>query len=252
MRAARPSAVLEVGFIRWIGYCCMPMKMTETQVRVLGVLIEKSLTHPGSYPLTLNAIVLGAGQKQNRCPVESYTETAVGKALYSLQEMDLVAHAPPAPGARANRFQHRAVETFHWDPREQAVMAELMLRGRETAGELRTRASRMTPFDDLEAVGAVLAGLMEHEPAFVAQLSREPGRSATRFRHLLSGEEAGVSDMSSEAVTQSPTPEPHDDQPGLADRVARLEARVSELSRVVADLRQNAMDCVDVDTGSTL
>ena len=237
----------------------MPMKMTETQVRVLGVLIEKSLTHPGSYPLTLNAIVLGASQKQNRSPVESYSETAVGKALYSLQEMDLVAHAPPAPGARANRFKHRAVETFHWDPREQAVMAEFMLRGRQTVGELRTRASRMKPFDDLEALGAVLAGLMDHEPAFVAQLPREPGRSATRFRHLLSGEEAGVSDMSSEAVTQSSdavtqssTPEPHDDQAGLADRVARLEARVTELSRVVAELRQNAMDSIDVDAGSAL
>jgi len=228
------------------------MKMTDTEVRVLGVLIEKSLTQPGSYPLTLNAIVLGANQKQNRSPVESYSETAVGKALYSLQEMDLVAHAPPAPAARANRFKHRAAETLHWDPREQAVMAELMLRGRQTAGELRTRASRMTPFDDLEAVGAVLTGLMEHEPAFVEKLPREPGRSAVRFRHLLSGEETGTSDVSAEVVVPSSTANPHDDQTGLADRVARLEATVSKLSRVVAELRQNATDSIDADTGSTL
>lgn len=163
----------------------MPTRLSDVEQRVLGVLMEKALTQPGSYPLTINAIVLGANQKQNRDPVVEYAESDIARAVHSLQVKGLVKQAPPSAGARANRFQHYAVEVFHWDRREQAVMTELLLRGRQTAGELRTRAERMTPLPDLEAVNHVLRGLATAATTFVEELPREPGRSANRWRHLL-------------------------------------------------------------------
>lgn len=163
----------------------MPAKLTDIEQRVLGVLMEKALTQPGSYPLTINAILLGANQKQNRDPVVEYAESDIARAVHAMQVKGLVKQAPPSAGARANRFQHHAVEVFHWDRREQAIMTELLLRGRQTAGELRTRAERMTPLPDLEAVNHVLRALSSAASPFVEELPREPGRSANRWRHLL-------------------------------------------------------------------
>ncbi len=168
------------------------MVLNETEIRLLGVMIEKSLTQPAGYPMTLNAITHGANQLHNRDPVTQYSENDMSAALRTLQHKKLVAQAPPSPGARANRFEHKVVEVFHWDRRDQAVMAELMLRGRQTAGELRSRASRMTALQDIESVTAILQGLKSHDPPFVDELPREPGRSANRFRHLLLSEAAGT------------------------------------------------------------
>ncbi|MFQ5413444.1 MAG: DUF480 domain-containing protein, partial [Phycisphaerae bacterium] len=151
----------------------MGVELSDHELRVFGVLIEKSLTQPDSYPLTMNAIRLGASQKQNRNPVAEYTEADVSRAVYALQQKDLVEQAPPVPGARANRFAHRANEVLHWDRREQAIMAELMLRGRQTAGELRSRASRMTPLRDSESVAAVLEDMKRGDPPVVEELARE-------------------------------------------------------------------------------
>lgn len=216
----------------------MALMLNDNELRVLGVLIEKSLTHSGSYPLTLNAIVLGANQKQNRDPVTNLCEADVGRALHTLERKDLVKHAAPAPAARANRFEHNVVERFHWDRREQAVMAELMLRGRQTAGELRARAGRMTPLQDVEAVSAILRGLAAGDPVFVEELPREPGRGANRFRHLLSTEAetvpapaaAGEDAADSEAALEADP---------LAERVARLEDQVAYLNRILEDLQKN-------------
>ena len=157
----------------------------------------------------------------------------------------------PSLEARSNRFEHNVVERFHWDRREQAVMAELMLRGRQTAGELRTRASRMTPIPDLPAALAILTALAAYETHFAEELSREPGRSTTRFRHLLgeapaAHEDSSIADQAEtplqDAVATAPatpadTPR-SDAEPGnLADRVAALESKVAELSRTVESLR---------------
>ncbi|MBI1825973.1 MAG: DUF480 domain-containing protein [Planctomycetes bacterium] len=177
------------------------IQLGETEIRVLGVMIEKSLTQASGYPMTINAILLGANQLQNRDPVVEYSEAQVATALGDLIHRKLAAQAPPEPGARANRFVHRAVEEFHWDRREQAIMAELLLRGHQTAGELRSRASRMTLFADIAAVLTTLEELQRREPQFVEELSREPGRSTTRFRHLLSNDEAERS-MESSAVSE--------------------------------------------------
>jgi hypothetical protein len=209
--------------------------LNDIELRIIGVLIEKALAVPGSYPMTMNLIVLAANQKQNREPVMEYTESEVARALHTLQGKDLVKLAPPAPGARANRFQHNVVEAFHWDKREQALMAELMLRGRQTAGELRTHASRMTPFEDLSGVIAVLDALSKTTPPYVEELPREPGRAANRFRHLLgvvppepiasSGNAAVLPTPATPAGAGSSEANPDD----LRQRVETLEERVRAL-----------------------
>lgn len=194
--------------------------LTEVEVRVLAVLIEKALTSAGAYPMTINAVVLGANQLQNREPVTAFSESEVSAAMRTLEHKGLVAQAATSAGARAVRFEHRVVDRLGWDRREQAVMAELMLRGRQTTGELRTRASRMTQLPDMQAVVAVLDALKSRTPPFVEELAREPGRSANRFRHLLAVESAEVVSA--------------DGPPSLETRVARLEAELQSLKDLFA------------------
>jgi len=241
----------------------MNLALNAVELRVLGVLIEKQHTTPDAYPLTINTIVSGSNQKQNRDPVMGVADGEVSRALQTLQHKGLAHQAPPEPGARANRFQHRVVEALHWDKREQAVMAELMLRGRQTAGELRSRASRMAAFADLPAVLATLGELSAHEPPFVQELPREPGRSANRFRHLIGTDgEVAVSAvpgagsaspeasaaMPSTAATGEMSPATLAGNPGadgdFADRLAALEARVAALERGVG-LAGESADSID-------
>ncbi len=214
----------------------VPM-LHDTELRVLGVLIEKSLTQPGSYPMTMNAIVSGANQKHNREPALDLSEGEIAKALYSLEQKRFVAQAPPAAGARVNRFGHRVVERVSWDRREQAVMAELILRGRQTPGELRTRGGRMASIPDMAAVMAIIQDLSSGERAFVEELAREPGRSATRYRHLLASDSVRE-DAGAESVSRSATavPEVQTDDGSLSQRVAALEERLSCLEERIAQL----------------
>jgi uncharacterized protein YceH (UPF0502 family) len=190
----------------------------EVEIRVLGVLIEKALTSPSAYPMTVNSIVAGANQLQNREPVVGYSESEVSHALRNLEHKGLVTQAATTIGARSVRFEHRVLEKFAWDRREQAVMTELMLRGHQTAGELRTRASRMTSLPDLQAVVGPLEALKNRTPPFVEELPREPGRSANRFRHLLCPESA----------TDHPA-----GPRSLEARVAKLEAEMAALHAVL-------------------
>lgn len=213
----------------------MQTSLNEIERRVLGVLMEKALSQPGTYPLTLNAILVGANQKQNREPVVEYQESDIARVVHGLQTRNLVNQAPPVPGARANRFEHNVVEYYHWDRRQQAIMAELLLRGRQTVGELRTRASRLTSFPDLTAAATTIQELSSHDPPFVEELAREPGRSANRFRHLLSAEAETIEVRSVSAAEDRE--EPAGDVESLATRVAALEARVDELAEVVESLR---------------
>jgi len=215
------------------------MVLGEFEIRVLGVMIEKSLTQSSGYPMTVNSITLGANQLQNREPVVSYGESEVSAALRNIIHKGLAVQAPPSSGARAVRFEHRVVEHFHWDRRDQAVMAELMLRGRQTAGELRTHASRMTPLPDLPAVTAILDALKAHDPPFIEELPREPGRSANRFRHLLG---AGGT-----PTVAPPAPETHDAPiaDSLEGRVSKLETQVAELKAVVAGLGKTVSSNID-------
>ena len=206
--------------------------------RVLSVLIEKALTQPDYYPMTPNAVVAGCNQKSNRNPVMDVAEDEVWEVLERLRGRGLMSMVLPPPGARTNRFKHEVEGALGWTPREQAVMAELMLRGPQTVGELRTRCSRMASFEDLQVVGNVLAGLAEREPSLVAVMAREPGRSAVRHTHLLYPEdeqpEAGMADQTSGVAVAAPAAA---GATGLASRVAALEADVAELREAMAHLR---------------
>ncbi len=167
------------------------MILTEIETRVLGSLIEKDITTPDYYPLSLNALVNACNQKNNREPVMTLDENSVRDALATLQEKRL---AGPAGGAdsRVTKFEHRLQEVYNFDRREIAVLCVLLLRGPQTPGELRGRADRMYHFDALEDVVSTLDRLAQRQPPLAAVLPRQPGTKESRYMHLFSGEAPAV------------------------------------------------------------
>jgi uncharacterized protein len=216
------------------------IQLTPVQRRVLGVLIEKSMTTPGSYPLTLNAIVTGCNQLSCREPVMRLTEGEVARAVHELQQMLLVRQADVDPSARSNRFQHLAEQCFGWARRERALMAELLLRGPQTVGELKGNASRMTPLDDLQGVSALLAELASAEGGpYVRELPKQPGRSTVRYDHLFYAPD----ETRSPEPVAAPSPVPqhiveHPASPGLETRLERLEGELGQLRDEVQELKR--------------
>jgi uncharacterized protein len=215
--------------------CCydfqMALQLSETEVRVLGALVEKESTTPEYYPLSLNALVNACNQKSNRDPVMNLDEDAVRKALRSLADEYLVRSA--SGDSRVAKYEHRLNELYNFHRHEVAVLCVLLLRGPQTPGELRTRCERMYAFEDLDAVHSALNLLMRREPPLVKVLPRQQGTKESRFMHLLSGDvapatkaEAG-SDLADETVTS-----------GQAERIAQLETEVSELRRDLETLRE--------------
>jgi uncharacterized protein YceH (UPF0502 family) len=204
--------------------------LTETEARVLGSLVEKELTTPGYYPLSLNALVNACNQKSNRDPTMNLNEDAVGQALRSLEKEGL---AGPADGMdnRVTKFEHRLQEAFNFDRREIAILCELLLRGPQTPGELRGRAERMHPFDDLGQVQSTLQRLAQREPPLVKMLPRQPGTKEARYAHLLSG---AVQNQAS--ATAPETAVTHRTADG--ERIARLENELATLQNEVANLKQ--------------
>ncbi len=219
----------------------MIMTLNEFERRVLGVLIEKSMTQPEYYPMTLNAIVAGCNQKSNRDPVMELDEVAVDATLTELRKRGLIEHLFPAPGARTDRFQHKAEAVFGWGARERAIMTELMLRGPQTIGELRTHCTRMAPFESLEIVSNVLEALSQGESPFVAALPREPGRSAIRYTHLLYPPDetppVASAQAPAHALAVASAPAGNEVQQ-LREQVEALRAEVADLRRQVEDLRR--------------
>jgi uncharacterized protein YceH (UPF0502 family) len=204
--------------------------LTPIEVRVLGALIEKDITTPDYYPLSLNALVNACNQKNNRDPVMNLDEGTVREALSSLQEKRL---AGPASGAdsRVTKYEHRLQEAYNFDRRETAVLCVLLLRGPQTPGELRGRTERMHRFEGLDEVQSTLQRLIERDPPLVAMLARQPGTKESRYAQLLSGEvEAWQAPTSASAV--------HSDQAPDDDRVARLEMQVADLQQEVASLKE--------------
>ncbi len=209
----------------------MALKLTAIQRRVLGVLIEKSLTTPGGYPLTLNSLLVGCNQLTCREPVMSLTEDEVARAVRELDAMNLAGEAGLERGARVERYSHRAEELLGWNPHQQAVMAELLLRGPQTAGELKTNASRMAAIPDLEVTNMILQAFATETPPLVRELPRQPGRSAVRFDHVCYAEgEATV-------AVSAPVLVPRGNEASLEARVARLEEEVAALRRQVESMR---------------
>lgn len=217
----------------------MAITLSPTEMRVLGVLIEKSMTQQQYYPMTLNAIVAAANQKTNREPVMDITEAEVASALHGLTQWQLASQAPPDRGSRSNRFRHEVETRLGWESPERAVMAELMLRGPQTAGEIRTRASRMTHLGEVEHVRQVLSELERAEQPMVRELPRQPGRSSTRFIQLLGGDVQPAdapSTIAPSTVAESMHSAAPSDSPSQAFE-ARLAALESEVRSIRTDIR---------------
>src|SRR2546421_10907535 len=199
------------------------IELTPNEARALGVLIEKAFTTPEQYPLSLNALTNGANQKNNRDPVLSLSEDEVFEAVEGLRAKQLAVRVDSV-GSRVHKYKHLAGETLHCKAGELAVLAELMLRGPQTLGELRGRASRMHPMAMLEDVTTMLRGLMEQAEPLVKELARQPGSRAEQYAQLL----CAPSDATHLAASLA-TPVAPPGGVGLTERVTRLENEVSSL-----------------------
>ena len=202
------------------------LQLSEIQVRVLGSMIEKDITTPDYYPLSLNALVNACNQKNNREPVMTVDENSVRDALRSLQEKRL---AGPAGGAdsRVTKYEHRLQEVFNFDRRETAVVCVLLLRGAQTPGELRGRSERMYHFETLDDIQSTLQKLIDRK--LVKMLARQPGTKESRYVHLFAGDVADEAAEPAARVSSSG---------GLESRMAVLESDIKSLKDEVAQLRR--------------
>jgi uncharacterized protein YceH (UPF0502 family) len=185
----------------------MDILLNDIEVRILGCLIEKGITTPDYYPLTLNALTSACNQKSNRHPVVSYEDTTVVRGLDSLREKGLAEKIYKAD-SRVPKYQHSFHQKFSLSGDYVSVLCELMLRGPQTVGEIRNRADRMHNFQGLQEVEEILNRLMEKEPPLVIKLPRQIGRKEPRFAHLLSGE-----------------PEIREEEPSVSEETATIRVR---------------------------
>src|ERR1700691_520918 len=211
----------------------MEIRLTEIEVRVLGALIEKDITTPEYYPLSLNALVNACNQKNNRDPEMHLDETEVRQALHRLEDHHL---AGPVRGteSRVTKYEHRVQEVFNFTRGETAVLCVLLLRGPQTPGELRGRTERMHRFEELDDVLSVLDKLAQRDPALVAALPRQPASREIRYAHLLSGEPDTTQLVAAPSDTASRASNPPDHE-----RLLQLEAEVATPRQEVADLKAN-------------
>jgi uncharacterized protein YceH (UPF0502 family) len=203
--------------------------LNEIETRVLGALVEKELTTPEYYPLSLNALVNACNQKSNRDPAMNLDEEAVREALRTLDKKGL---AGPADNmvSRVSKYEHRLQEAYNFTRHETAILAELLLRGPQTPGELRNRADRMHKFDDLGIALTTLKKLMEREPPLVKVLPRQPGTKEARYAHLMSGDvEVPQQESSPHAAVAGHTG---------GDRLSRLEEQVASAQEEIAELKR--------------
>jgi len=201
----------------------MDLHLEPAEARVVGCLIEKEITTPEYYPLSLNALVNACNQKSNRDPVVSYDDALVDLVLESLRHKGLLTTITGA-GSRVPKYGHRFTDRLNLGRRETAILCELMLRGPQTSGELRGRTERMHRFDDVAEIESVL----ERMPELVVKLPRRPGEKEGRYAHLLSGQPA---------VESGPEPVPM-----RQDRVMALEAEVGQLRQEVESLKSQFAD----------
>jgi len=219
----------------------MTLQLSDVEARVLGALVEKEITTPEYYPLSVNALLNACNQKSNREPVMTLQEDTVRQALRSLSDQALVRSA--SGDSRVAKFEHRLNEVYNFHRHEIAVLCVLLLRGPQTPGELRTRCERLYAFEDLEAVHSALNLLMRREPPMAKVLPRQPGTKESRYMHLLCGDavpataHAALSGAGVDlAEVAGPTARTLSSVDG--ERVKELEAEVSELRRELETLRQ--------------
>jgi uncharacterized protein len=207
----------------------MEIRLSEVAARVLGALVEKDITTPEYYPLSLHALVNACNQKTNREPVMNLDEDTVTVALRSLSDLEL-AGAADTNDSRVRKYEHRLQEVFNFTRPETAVLCVLLLRGAQTPGEIRGRADRLYHFEELSDVQSGLQKLMQREPALVKVLARQPGTKESRYAHLLCGD---VEDSVVEGARQPPRASGGGD----GERVARLEGEVAALRSELAELK---------------
>ena len=203
--------------------------LSDIEVRVLGSLVEKQVTTPEYYPLTLNALTLACNQKNNRTPVTSYSEDEVAQALETLREKNLT-YVFYGSTSRVPKYKHVVTEVLHLSAAELAVICVLLLRGPQTTGELTTRGFRLHEFSGLEEVDAALNALITREPdPLVIRLPRQTGQKEVRFAHLLSGEVAIETHTAERSVSSH--------RASSSDRVSKLESDVETLKSEFDKLR---------------
>ncbi len=200
------------------------MHLTDPELRVLGCLIEKEMTTPDYYPMSLNSMVAACNQRSNREPVVDFTETEVLAAVDQLRERSL-ARTVHGKGDRVLKYKHVVGEGLEVTERQAALLAVLMLRGAQTLGELRSRTGRYTEFEDLDDVAGELAALAAAEEPRVTRLERRPGEKESRYRHLLGAWHEPL----------EPAPQPHAEPD---DRVRELEVELDELRQRVARMER--------------
>jgi uncharacterized protein len=206
----------------------LPNTLDPVEVRVIGSLIEKELSTPDHYPLSLNALTAACNQSSNRDPVMTLEESSVMHAVDTLRRQGLV-RSIQAIGSRVPKYQHLLAEVAELTRAELAVLSVLALRGRQTQAEVRTRAARLMPGDDATGPDTALEALITREPQpVVARLARRPGQKEPRYAHLLAGDVAESIDDAS--VAQPPTAT-------TPDRIVALEEHVQGLRNEVNDLR---------------
>ena len=207
----------------------MSIILNAVECRVLGALIEKDITTPDYYPLSLNALINACNQKNNRDPVMALDEDAVRTALRNLADKRLAGTAGGAD-SRVTKYEHRLQEVFNFGRPETAILCVLLLRGPQTPGEVRGRSERMHSFEALDEVLSALQHLMQRDPPLAKMLPRQPGTKESRYMHLLSGDAEGWEPPpDSHAPAGSSSPDP--------DRLARLEDEVAGLKNEVAELK---------------
>src|SRR5580692_7660971 len=213
--------------------CTMDIILNDVETRVLGSLVEKDVTTPDYYPLSLNALVNACNQKNNRDPIMNLDEGAVREALGTLQEKRLAGPTGSAD-SRVTKYEHRLQEVFNFTRGETAILCVLFLRGPQTPGELRGRTERMHRFEDLTEVQSILQHLMQRDPPLARVLPRQPGTKESRYKHLLAGDAEDAADV---GVARAPSPASAYTHSPDDERIARLEDEVSDLKNEVADLK---------------
>lgn len=214
----------------------MPEKLTDVEVRILGSLVEKQLTTPEYYPLTINALVTACNQKNNRDPVVSYDGPTVSRALEELRDRNLV-YVFYGSTSRVPKYKHMLPSVYELEPGEVALISVMMLRGPQTLGQLRERTGRLHQFANLGEVQETLDGLMRRDEPLVARLPPQPGQKEARFAHLLSGE-IDVEQFTAAAARPSHGPAEAERMQTLEERVAALENEIAEMRRMFEEFRK--------------
>lgn len=205
----------------------MATKLTPIEVRVLASLVEKQLTTPEYYPLTLNALTAACNQKSNRDPVMSLGDTEIQAAIDSLRDQSLV-YLYYGTGTRTVKYKHMLPSVYELDPAGVAVLAVLMLRGPQTIGEIRERSGRMHEFGDHNEVQQTLDELAHRDEPLLARLERQAGQKEARYAHLLSGE-VDVTSLATTGEKRSATADP--------SRLETLENEIASLKHELAEFR---------------